>query len=303
VLAGWAAAFGGVAEIKGQVVGLLDAGDVAGADAVVAQLLGDAEADEVVGQALQQIAGEYKGHKEFEKALALAEAVVGRWPEADFAVWAQMEVAVCALQLERYAEASAAVDKLIADYSNSADFAWVLYSVAERYDWGTFYDEAAGYYVKVVEMRPGGAWAEKARLGVVRANILSAIEGKVYSVAMEELEGAVVDYAGHADMPQTLYAVGERLTWVGRFKDARYVFGRLIGDHPASTFAETAQIWAARAEACELIQAGRDSEALAAIDGLIADFAGDVRLAETLYWISKQFEWRKGQVEDRSRGI
>ena len=101
--------------------------------------------------------------------------------------------------------------------------------------------------------------------------------GSVYSVAMEELDGAVVEYAGHADMAQTLYAVGERLTWVGRFKDVRYVFGRLMGDYPGSSFAETARLWAARAEACELIQAGKDDAALAAIDGLIGDFSGNGR--------------------------
>jgi tetratricopeptide (TPR) repeat protein len=44
----------------------------------------------------------------------------------------------------------------------------------------------------------------------------------------------------------------------------------------------------------------KDSEIVAAIDKLMNDFAGDAGLAEAVYWISKEYEWKKGTSLNRS---
>ena len=53
-------------------------------------------------------------------------------------------------------------------------------------------------------------------------------------------------------------------------------------------------------EASALVNQGEDDEALAAIDKLIEDFGSDPGLAEAVYWIGKEYEWKRGTVEDRT---
>ena len=66
------------------------------------------------------------------------------------------------------------------------------------------------------------------------------------------------------------------------------------------SFSKEVQLWSARANVCSLIGKSTDTEVVAATDKLMSDFAGNAGLAEAVYWISKEYEWKKGTTTDRT---
>jgi len=286
-------------QAKAKIVSLLEAGDMAGADAALDELLALADSEQK-GRAVHEVAGEYKKVEDFDKTLWLSQYVVDRWPGADYAVWCEMEVALCNIELGNNTAAQSAVDKLSADYASDANQPWTLYLVGQRYDYGRMYDEARGVYEQVAALPTAGQWGQKAQLGAARVEIASLIDSGSWSLAVQELDLMLADFADRPDIAQSLAWLGERFGWARRYGEAKDVFDILIRDYPDSSFAQAAQLWSARMNACGLINQGKDEDALAAVDKLIEDFGSDAGLAEAVYWIGKEYEWKRGTVEDRT---
>jgi len=136
-----------IEQLKANTISLLTGGDISGADAALDEILALPDS-EVKGQAIQEIAAAYKGAKQYSKAVSLSELVLDKWADADFAVWAQMEIALCRIEVSDETAAQAAVDKLSADYANDANLPGTLYLVGEHYRWAGKYDKAKGVYQK-----------------------------------------------------------------------------------------------------------------------------------------------------------
>jgi len=287
-------------QAKDSAISLIAAGDFDGADAATDSLIVDFADTQAKGAALHEIAGAYKASRQFDRTLELSQYVARTWPQADFAIWAQMEVALCNIELDEIASSQAAVDELTADYADDANLPWTLYVVAQRYDYGLMYEQAQQVYGLVAALPNAGDWGEKALLGARRVEIAALIDSGSWSLAMQELDLMFADFAEHPDMPEALSWIAQRLGWTRRYEEAEQVFDILITNYPDSSFAQGSYLWSARMNCCALIKAARDTDALAAIDALIADFSGDEGLAEALYWISQEYEWTGSTLEDRT---
>ena len=197
-------------------------------------------------------------------------------------------------------DANAAVDKLIADYNDNARLAPTLVGTAGQYAWDRKYDSARRLYGAVIDNHPDNPSATKARLGLARLNVLTLIEEKDYSLAQQQVESMAVDFNSESELPAALFHIGKEFTWQHRYSEAKDAFALLIDKPLADSFSREIQLWSARANVCSLIgKSATDTEIVVAIDKLMSDFAGDAGLAEAVYWISKEYEWKKGTTINR----
>ncbi len=141
---------------------------------------------------------------------------------------------------------------------------------------------------------------DPAQIESARQNVITLIESGRYKSAQEQLDLLVADFNEEPGLAQVLFAAGERFYWARRYAETKDTFGLLKKRFSCSTFAQQAGLWLARVDACTLIQQGKDAEAIETIDKMMTDYAGDAGLAEAAYWISKEFEWAKGNAEDRA---
>ncbi len=285
---------------KNNVIAFIDAGDYTQAESAADKLLSDYRSSPDTAAALHQIAQRFEQKAQYRQSLKYSQLVVANWPQFESAMWSQMGVVISNVALGNDTDARTATDGLIARCGGNKDLAWALCIIADNYGWRRQYDNAGATYRMIIEKCGDSSYANKARLGVARVNVLSLIEQGSYSLAEQELDLLIADFNPSPDLPDTLYAVGERFGWTRRYVEAKDIFDRVIADYPQSSVVDNASFYAARMNACALISAGKDAEAVAAIDRFIADHNDNPQLADALYWITQEYEWTKGTVEDRT---
>jgi tetratricopeptide (TPR) repeat protein len=201
-----------------------------------------------------------------------------------------------------------AIDKLIAEHTKTDQLHSNLLIIADSFAWRRLYERSDRLYDYILENTTDGSLITRARLGLNRVEILDLIGQKEYSAAQQKVDLMVSDFKnepvlqtnGGQDLATALFQIGKELTWQQRYVEAKNAFDRLIEIQPQSPPAGEAKLWSARTNVCELIIDGKYEQALSAIDKLISDFEGEAGLPEAIYWISKQYEWTKGTVDDRS---
>ncbi len=197
-------------------------------------------------------------------------------------------------------DANVVVDKLIADYANNAHLASTLVGTAGQYAWDRKYDDANRLYRAVIDNHPDNPFVTKARLGLARLNVLTLIGEKNYSLAQQQADSMAVDFNSESDLPAALFHIGKEFTWQHRYSEAKDVLAHIDVQTLSDSFSKEVQLWSARVNVCSLISKSTDTEVVAATDKLMSDFAGNSGLAEAVYWISKEYEWKKGTTNDRT---
>ena len=193
-----------------------------------------------------------------------------------------------------------AVDNLIANYVNNAYLASTLVNTAGQYVWDRNYDGAEKLYRAVVEIYPNNPYTTKARMGLARLDVLNLITEKKWSLAEQKVESMAVDFNSEPDLAVALFHIGKEFTWQHQYSEAKETFDILLKQPLNNSFLQEAKLWSARANVCSLIGKADDSEVIAATDKLLSDFASDAGLAEAVYWISREYEWKKSAGEDRA---
>jgi outer membrane protein assembly factor BamD (BamD/ComL family) len=197
-------------------------------------------------------------------------------------------------------EVDEAIDKLTNDYAGSSELPSNLLTIADGFAWRRLYDKAARLYRHIPDLSTDNSLTTKARLGLARVEILNLIGQKEYSAAREQLEYMTADFRDEPDLSAALFQIGQEFIWQRRYIEAKNAFDHIIETQPNSPLAQQAGLWSARANVCALIRQNKDEHALAAIDKLINDFGMDVNLPEAIYWISKEYEWTRGTVDNRA---
>jgi len=202
----------------------------------------------------------------------------------------------------KQAEADAAVDKLIADYSGEAQLSSAFSDIADFYCWHRKYDGAQRMYSAIINKSPDAVWTTKARLNITRLEILKQIEQRYYEEAEKQLGDMVKDFRDEPNLAVAIFHIGQEFGWQRSYGESKSAFDYLVKDFSNTSIGQEARLWQARANICSLItlRTTNDEEIGAAIDKLINDFSGDSRLTDTLFWISREYEWTKGTSINRN---
>jgi tetratricopeptide (TPR) repeat protein len=287
-----------IEQAKSQVISLVETGKLDDANAAVDKIMALPTSRDK-GYALQQIAGKYQDAAQADKAIAISSYVLANWPKESFAVWAGMSMAISQVDKGNMADSEATTSRMIADYADNADLPAALGVVADTYSWRRKFDKAEKLYGVIADKFPNSPAALKARIAVVGVNALALIEDKKYSLANEQMQLMIKDFNNQADLPPILFRIGQEFSWQHRYSEAKDAFDNTALKSPDNSLVKQAKLWSARSNVCSLIAKSTDTAIAAGIDKLMNDFAGDAGLAEAVYWIGKEYEWKKGTTINR----
>jgi tetratricopeptide (TPR) repeat protein len=200
----------------------------------------------------------------------------------------------------KLAEMDAAVNKLTTDYTDTAILTKNYYIIADSFAWRRMNDRANRLYQLVIDKSADSSLIVKARLGLARVEILGLIEEKKFSIAQEKLDSIIADFNDEPALPMALFHIGKEFSWQHRYSEAIDAFDNTANKSSDTSLSQQAKLWSARSSVCSLIGKAKDTEVIAATDKLMSDFAGDAGLADAVYWISKEYEWKKGTSINRA---
>jgi len=291
----WCRAAADVFTDKAQIESLIESGKLADANQRIEKLKADYAQDSQLPCALYWIGRRYEWSKNDDQARNIYQQVIQNYPSNEYAAKCRLSLAtqdVLSLIISaKYDPAREAVDKLLADFANEPDLAETLYWVARRYGWSDKYEEEKNLYQKIIQNHPDNPFANKARLGFARADVLSLILSKNFDQGQTALTQLQTDFAAHPDLPDALYWVAERYRWAHKWEDAKDLYQKVVQDYPNSPAAGRARIGLSRVEVLALIGSDDYAAAKKALDKLVTDFAANPDLPETLYWIAEDFRW------------
>jgi len=200
-------------------------------------------------------------------------------------------------------EVDEAIDKLITNYAGSSELSSNLFIIADSFAWRRLWTEADRLYRIVTDKSSDSALTTKAQVGLSRVEILNLIGQKKFSAAREQVDSMAVEFRDEPDCAVALFQIGQEFTWQRRYAESKDAFDKIVEIQPNNSLAGQSKLWSARTEVCANINGNKvkDEVIVASIDKLIADFEGDSGLPDALFWISREYEWTKGPLEDRTK--
>lgn len=175
-----------------------------------------------------------------------------------------------------------------------------LFNIAKRYDGLKKREEAKNVCRLILQNYPESPYASNAQIYISKRNIISLIESKDYDEAQTQLDTLIADFNDHPDTAEALYAVAQAYSPPRKFKESEDVYKRLLQLFPDSSYAAESLFRAPKLHIFYLIQTGKNSEAMSAIDKFTADFAGHPALPGVIYWFAKEFEASKAYEQAKS---
>jgi TolA-binding protein len=288
-------AAGDILSARQEIESLIETSQITDARIHIEQIKADYSMDSDLPEALYKIGRRYEWSERYNEARRLYEQIIRDYSDSPSAGNARLGLArerVLSLIISgEYSRAQEAVDTLISDFSSDPCLPDSLYWIAERYRWSHQWEKANSIYGQIRTGYPGTVAASRANLGLARAKVLSLLVAEDYIASDKALDKLLVDFAGHPDLPETLYWIAEGYRWGGKYEKAKKLHQQIIQNCPDSSYSSKAALGLARASTLSLIISRDYDKAEIVLDKLISDFSGHPDLPDTLYWIAKSYRW------------
>jgi len=237
------------------VFSLLKAQDFAGAKAALNKMTADFSAHFDLPETLYWIAQKYGWLEKLDEEEAICRMILQKYPGSPYEEKVKLALASANVQSlilsGDYKGAKTAVDKLTADFGKNPDLPEMLYWIGERYEWSGKYEEAKNIHQQVISKFPESPFADKSRLGIGRADVLSQINRKDAGKAVDKF---MSDFSKNADLPRAVLMMGQQVYDQGLLREhqeswgeareyyekAVMIWGKLADKMPASSLALTA---------------------------------------------------------------
>jgi TolA-binding protein len=265
---------------------LIVSGKYAEAKAVTDKMSSDFAGNPDLAEILYWISGKFQTFGRFQDAKQVYEQIIKNFPDSTFAKKAMASAMTEAMSLVmsgKYPEAKVAIDKMAADFAGNPDLPEALFWITDKYEHVGKYDDAKRNYQLIAQNFPNSPWAGKAKLGVVKENVISLINSKDYGKAKTALNNMITDFNDYKELPEALYWINESYELSAKYDEAEQVF-KTIQKYPNDLFVQKATLGLRRVEIMRLL-AKDNSEAEDAINKMIADFKMDNELPHSVFLI------------------
>jgi TolA-binding protein len=197
----------GIARIE--VLSRLVDRDYDGAQQALDELVADFKGHPDLPESLCNIAEGFRwGHK-WERARNLYKQIKQDYPDTSHASKAELAIAnlevVSSLVAKNYTAARKSLEEMINNFPDHPDMPATLYYIAEGFRWAQKWEQAQDLYQKIIQGYPDSSYADRARLGQSKVEVLSLIVSRKFDSAEEALDKLIADFSGHPDLPDTLY--------------------------------------------------------------------------------------------------
>jgi TolA-binding protein len=305
-------AAGDIFSTRQQIESLIEEGKLTEAQKQIDKLKIDYSQDAGLPEALYWIAHKYRWEHQWKQASNLYSQIVQDYPNSSYSSKANLGIArvevLSLIVAEDYIGADKALDKLRIDFVGHPDLPATLYEIAECYRWADKYEKAKELHRHIAQNYPDSPYADKAKIGLARADVLSLIISRDYDQAERALDKLCVDFAGHPDVPETLYWIAKSYRWSDRYEKSKELFQRIIQEYPGSSAAGKARqqfkVVVEGMDVFALIESGREQETQKVINKLIANPTEDENdeiSAYTVFLCGDRY-YAKG-LEKRKQGL
>lgn len=178
----------------------------------IEKLLRDFSEHDGLGTAVHDVGYTYHHTaRRYDKARELYEWVVENRPDDSQAIRAQMGMAKIYIVCGDDPNAEAAIDKLIADYSQDEEgIAKALDHIGDKYRKVGEYEKAKQIYELVVTRWANTEYAENSRMGLAKAIIEASISDRDDEAVESEIESLVADFNDNELLAKALFQLGEK---------------------------------------------------------------------------------------------
>ena len=211
---------------------------------------------------------------DFASEVADLQQVVTDSPGTDAALAAQGKLVVLYVKQRMDTEAQAAYAAMLNDYADNAGLPRALYYVADAYRKLKHYVKARDIHKSVVNNWPQAAHACDSQTWVVRTNLLLGD----YPAAVAETQKLLTDFDQHEDIAKDVDRLANVYRKAKKYPDALSLFTYAVEHWPHTEWGTKAQ----EKLTTIYIEQGRLTEAYAACQKLITDFANNPGLPEAI---------------------
>lgn len=297
-------------------------GDDPNADVAIEKLIEQFEDKPGIVREMSEVANDWEESSRYEKAIPLYKYVVDTWPESEQAMGSQVSIAKSNIELGRDGAAKAAVDKLIADFSDNNDITDVIHEMADECLDAKKYEMARELYKLVVDKWPKDERAMWSQMSVALVSV--AIEDEAGAEAAIEKVRSI--YGGNEDAAKVIGPLADFCRYLlgidkEKKEKATVEINKLLSDfskgdgvkavdHMGDFYRDTnkydkavelfeyaADKWFESEQAIEsqtnavkvYISIGDEPNAQAAIDKLIAKFGGHANIAGAVAQVAERY--------------
>jgi tetratricopeptide (TPR) repeat protein len=261
------------------------------AESALQDIIDHHRSDEHSTEALGQVAWAYRKLDQQDKARRVYQYVVDNWPKRDRTIFSQRGFILCSIALDDQPAASAAVEKLLADYADSKYVPEIVRSIAAEYSRKGKLQQALSLHQYVVDKHPKSDEA----LWCQRDIAFHYIDAANEQAAEEGLQKLVTSFASNPRLPEALADVGEHYRSRKDFANARNLHQEVVKRFPNSEEA----IWSQRNAILSNMNLKDDSQVEAGIETLLTQFAKDNDIVPVLAYVADRLE--EGKQAERER--
>jgi tetratricopeptide (TPR) repeat protein len=225
-----------------------------------------------------------------EQAEAIYEAIIADYPGTDYALEAYKQLVTLYISTRRYADSQDTLDAMITDFSEHPGLPGALHSIGQNYEIAGRFQEAKTVFEEAVIKYEDPSSALEAQKGVVMMCIWLNDDAQIVAAFAKLNEDFSGDVQGY---PRTLYDIARRYEMVDRFADAKSLYEQIMELCPDldahGSYASRARLGVPKNEIFSYIEAGDDDSAFAALDELLADFAGHEYVPAVVFRVAEQY--------------
>ena len=179
----------------------------ADADAALEQLTSSFYGHPDIARAVCDIADQYYWELEkYEKARELHQHVLDNWPDSKVAILSQADIAACNIRLGDAPNAEAAIEKLLAEFSESELIAEAARNIVDEYLSLQQYEKARELCQYVLEN-----WPSSKDTVCLQAGLAISYSGLGDNPnAQVAIDSLLADFNDHLDLPYAMFQVGEK---------------------------------------------------------------------------------------------
>jgi len=223
---------------SGEVLTNISLKDDSAADAALNVLISKYGKSEDIEKIVKEIADECRELDRNQDAIEVYEKVVENWPECDEAIESQTYVAKLYISASDDANAQAAIDGMVAKFSQHSDLAEALDEIAEEYEKAERYGEAKNVYQLIMKQTPSSSEANEAPLDIRKVDILALIALGNDSEAQTEIDRLVADFNDNPGLAEAIYQIGKKY-----HDDARRDEGKGLDDEAIAHYWKAITTW------------------------------------------------------------
>jgi len=234
-----------------------------------------------IAQAVHDVAYHYRTTNRHEKANEIDQSVIRDWPDSDFAVLGQMDIAKYYVDQGNEAEAQAAIDKLISDFSENPLIARAVHDVGQHYRWAGKHERAIEQFKHVVANCPGTEHALWSQADLIKSYLALKDDAK----AEAAVEALLSDFSDNPLIARAVHDTGQHYRGLKNYTKANQLYEHVVANCPDTEHA----LWSQADLIKSYIALGDDPNAEAAVEGLLTDFSDNPLIARAVWDTGQEY--------------